>query len=310
MSDTLIIRGGALGDFLLTLPVLRALRRAWPERRLEVLGSPRLTELARCFGIAEAARRLEDPGLARFFVPDARLDDDWRDYFAGFRTIVSYLYDPDDLFHANLRRCGTATLVRGPHKPRDDGPHATRQLAAPLRDLGLTLEAADCLPLPPTPALAEDEKAATAAPRIALHPGSGSPRKNWGGDNWRALAREVAARHGATFLLVSGEAEEPFIQEFSGWLITDGVPHERAHGLPLPELAARLATCRLFLGHDTGPAHLAAACGTPCVLVFGPTDPAVWAPAGERTRVLRHPSGSLASVGREEMLNAVREVIG
>jgi hypothetical protein len=57
--------------------------------------------------------------------------------------------------------------------------------------------------------------------------------------------------------------------------------------LPLTELAARLARCRLFLGHDSGVSHLAAAVGTPCVLLFGPTEPAMWAPPGAHVRVVR-----------------------
>ena len=63
--------------------------------------------------------------------------------------------------------------------------------------------------------------------------------------------------------------------------------------LPLPELANRLAGTQLYLGHDTGVSHLAAASGVPSLLLFGPTDPGVWAPPHEQVRVLRAPDGNL-----------------
>lgn len=299
MSDTLVIRGGALGDFLLTLPILRALRRHYPGHRVEVLAAARCAPLAEVLAGITATRRLDDPRLARFFVPNAPLDEDWRAYFAGFQTIISYLYDPDDFFHTQLARCGAATIVRGTFKPHEKGRHATKQLAEPLTTLGLTLETVDQQPTPwPQPASRSE------APLIALHPGSGSPNKNWGSDNWRALLQILHKATGARILLVSGEAEEPFIDEFSEWLTSDGIRFTPARHLPLTELAAELATCGLFLGHDTGPAHLAAALGVSCVLAFGPTDPAVWAPVGSHVTVLRHASRSLAAIGIDEMAAA------
>jgi ADP-heptose:LPS heptosyltransferase len=69
-------------------------------------------------------------------------------------------------------------------------------------------------------------------------------------------------------------------------------------------LAAALARCSLFLGHDSGPAHVAAAVDCPCVLVFGPTDPAMWAPPGEHVRVVCR-GDSTIDVGIDDVLRAV-----
>jgi ADP-heptose:LPS heptosyltransferase len=90
-------------------------------------------------------------------------------------------------------------------------------------------------------------------------------------------------------LLVLGEVEmerwsAPSLARFSS---ADDKRIKVARDLPLPQLAAALARCRLFLGHDSGVSHLAAAVGTPCVLLFGPTDPAMWAPPGDHVRILR-----------------------
>jgi ADP-heptose:LPS heptosyltransferase len=73
----------------------------------------------------------------------------------------------------------------------------------------------------------------------------------------------------------------------------------------LYELACWLATARVYIGNDSGITHLAAAVGTPVVAIFGPTDPAVWAPRGDRARVV---SGSLADISVERVLNAVASV--
>ena len=119
---------------------------------------------------------------------------------------------------------------------------------------------------------------------IAIHPGSGSPRKNWPDARWLDLIRRLDE----PVLLVLGEAE-------GGWSALTSTRFERlggktlrlAENLPLPELAAALAGCRVFVGHDSGVSHLAAAVGAPCVLLFGPTDPAMWAPPGDHVRVVR-----------------------
>jgi len=71
------------------------------------------------------------------------------------------------------------------------------------------------------------------------------------------------------------------------------------------ELAVRLQKCALFLGHDSGISHLVAAVGTPCVLLFGPTDPAIWAPANPKVRVLRASNLTMDGIGVGEVLAAV-----
>jgi heptosyltransferase-3 len=288
----LLIRGGAMGDFILTLPALRLLRRSFPGQRIEVLGTPGIVDLAGHFGLADGVRRLEDPALARFFVPGAALDPAWSAYFSSFSVVISHLFDPDTFFHDNLRRAGVETLLRGPHRPAEGGPHASQQLAAPLAGLALFLD-----PAPEPPFVPRDSRALENL--IAVHPGSGSPRKNWGLENWAQVVAALSRETGAGILVISGEAEAAVLNAFREMLAAAGVDHLLADSLPLPELAARLARCRLFLGHDTGPAHLAAACGVPSVLAFGPSDPSVWAPAGAHVQVVRAPDGSLSALAPE-----------
>src|SRR5665213_243531 len=102
----LVVRGGALGDFILTLPVLTALRRRFPTCALEILGYERVASLAVAGGLADGVSALEAPALAGFFVRDGAWTAQAMAYFAGFALIVSYVYDPKQIFQTNVPRCG------------------------------------------------------------------------------------------------------------------------------------------------------------------------------------------------------------
>jgi heptosyltransferase III len=301
MGRILFIRGGAMGDFLLTLPTLALLRRELPQNEVHVLGYPSLAQLAVEAGWANEVRALEHAALSRFFVPQVELDESWVAYFASFDVVISYLYDENGHWAANLRRAGVRTLFIGPHKPTEAGPHAARQLAQPLESLALFLEK-DYVTWP----------GSSAASRrgVALHFGSGSVRKNWGLDAWCRLLLKMRDEGFLTapLLLISGEAEASLLAEMEQWLTQQGIAYESAAHWPLGQLRAALSERALFLGHDTGPAHLAAVAGTPSILIFGPTEPAVWAPAAPWVSVLRDPSGLMPRVSIEAVLEKVREI--
>ena len=84
---------------------------------------------------------------------------------------------------------------------------------------------------------------------------------------------------------------------------------ETALDLPLPELAAILARADLFLGHDSGVSHIAAAAGARALLLFGPSDPDIWAPPSKKVRVLRAPGEDLSRLGVEAVEGALREML-
>jgi heptosyltransferase-2 len=117
---------------------------------------------------------------------------------------------------------------------------------------------------------------------LALHPGSGSEKKNWPEPKWRELIQKLS---GSRLLLVGGEAEEDRLER-----LAEAAPCELARSLPLAELAARLSNCSLFVGHDSGISHLAAAVGTPTVVLWGDTVETVWRPLGEHVTLIKHVS--------------------
>lgn len=280
----LVIRGGAVGDFILTLPALRLLRESLPGNQVEVLGYPGISTLAVAAGLADRTRALEHGGMARLFARGAAIEPELAAYLASFNLVLSYLYDPDGIFRDNLARAGVKTLIECPHQVQSGQGHAAVQLARPLERLALFLEEDWRRPFFPRRVPQGGEAV------IALHPGSGSERKNWPLERWLEVANGLRAG-GCRVVFVTGEAEEA-----RGQLAPIAAGWEIWHQRPLPELAGLLGGCTGFLGHDSGMSHLAAACGLPCLLLFGPTDPAVWVPPQAGVRVLRAADGDLAAL--------------
>lgn len=279
----LVIRGGAIGDFILTLPVLAALRQQFPQAHLEVLGYPHIVQLAEAGGLVNRVQPIEARGLANFFARDGELSEDLRDYFSEFNIILSYLYDPDEIFKTNVARCSPAQFIAGPHRPDESRRiHATRVFLQPLERLAIF--EADAVPR-----LALDPRTAPLVPSLALHPGSGSERKNWPEDNWLALIEHLLATTDLKLLLVGGEAEAERLQRLAAAL-----PLARctvAKSLPLAELARRLRGCVGFVGHDSGITHLAAALGLPCVVLWAHTIEEIWRPQGTGVQLVKDSAG-------------------
>jgi len=305
MNRILVIRGGAIGDFILTLPTLKALREAYPQAHLEILGYKHIAVLAEHRFYAQAVRSIEYGPLSSFFAKNSELPTDLANHFASFDLVISYLYDPDGIFENNLRRCGVENLIHGPAKV-DDRDHAARQLARPLKELGL--RASDFAPriYPSTEdrKFAEDFLRGMPRPILAIHPGSGSETKNWPIENWIEFGNVVldSDKFRGSLIIVSGEADQGRSNELETIWRNDRV--QFARNLPLPVLAALLGHA-IFVGHDSGISHLAAAVGAKCILLFGPTNPEVWAPMNENVEVIRGLNGDMREIGCEDVIEAI-----
>jgi ADP-heptose:LPS heptosyltransferase len=207
----------------------------------------------------------------------------------------------------------SADLVRGlasliprviVHDPSPAIGHASEWLAAPLVELGLRATAV------PPPCEPESHEQAAAAPFfarlpsgfLAVHPRSGSAAKSWPVDRFA----ELVARDGARlpWLLVEGPADAAAAETLAG------VPGAvRARELPPRVLGTLLSQAGAYVGNDSGVSHLAAAWGAPTLALFGPTDPAVWAPLGPRVRTLRSPTGAMDGLSVETAEAALAELV-
>ena len=310
----LVIRGGAIGDFILTLPAIAALRRQFPQAHLEVLGYPHIAQLALAGGLADRVQPIEARGLAGFFARGGALEPDLVDYFSEFDLVISYLYDPDEIFKTNVIRCLVKQFIVGPHRPDEaDQIHATKVYLKPLERLAIF----DADPVPRLVLNWQNSSgwadlpvsldARQRVPTMVFHPGSGSENKNWPEAKWAGLIQQIIMTTRWNLLLVGGEAEGGRLRRLAAVL-----PPARcsiAQSLPLAELAQRIQSAAVFVGHDSGITHLAAAVGLPCVVLWADTLEEVWRPQGEQLVVLKEITGVWA-ISVEKVMNELHKLMG
>ena len=296
-----VIFPGALGDCLLALPALRALRARHAHARLTVVVSAPLVTLARLAGIADEVASLDAACSAWLF--GGSRPPPW---LAGRPTIYSWLGSSDRLLRARVTRAARAAyffaIERGAG-PRHAAVVYARAVGAPARlaELGR----AGRLEPPPSPT-PDRLDAAIRPPVLAIHAGAGARRKRWdvGGfvevaDWWR--------RCGGSVLEVAGPAEAGS-EPLPGALL--------ARDLPLPDLAAVLARAALYVGNDSGVSHLAGAVGAAGVVLFGPTQARRWRPLAGRLTPLEAPGAedpegiSLAALPPALVVATCQRVVG
>ncbi len=229
----LVVRGGALGDFVVTVPAIEAARAR--AAHLTLVANPRFAA--------------PWPDLA-----DETLDVRGREALwlfgevpAPFVPDVALVYTPG--VAERLRALGVPTVLTTPTTP---SRRAHEHFFEPFGDTA------------PPPRVTPDPGLAANFPRtVVLAPGAGSAAKVWPG--FDALAVLLTERRLPWRFLVG----------------PDDAPRPGAMtGLTLPEVAALASRSTVWVGNDTGTTHLAAAAGASVIALFGPTDPALWAPPG------------------------------
>ena len=319
VQRVLIYRLGSLGDTVVALPALHLVRRAFPdaERRL-------LTNFPVDSKVPAAAAILAGTGLVdgyfRYKAGTRRALDllklwwsllRWRPqvlvYLAAARGVEAATRDArffrlcgirrqagiplTEALQKNLPRLGVSGLGESTLEPECE------RLLRNVAELG-TADPHDPQSWDLALTSAEQARAlevllpAGARPILAVSVGTKMQAKDWGRDNWRSLLERLGALYPGYALLLVGAPEEREASAFAaeGWRTAAGpgspVINLCGHLTPR-ESAACLARARLFLGHDSGPMHLAAAVQTPCVAVFSARNiPRVWFPYGPHHRVL------------------------
>lgn len=293
LRSFLVIHQGALGDFILALPALETLRRAFPRARSVVMGYPRVLELVESRFYADEILSVDQKGMASFFVRKGSLDPTLSEFFKRFDLIVVFGKDGEGALVDNLKTvCERGLLHIYSFPPREERIHLTDHLLRQFAHYGIPVYRSH-----PRLYLKESDrewaanfwegKGVTRKVRqevVILHPGSGSKKKVWPIDRYSNLARTLHDRLGSRILIVLGPAEAPEARKsFEGRGYASPI---LASGLSVLQLASVMEGCKLFVGNDSGVSHLAAAVGLPTVAIFGPTDQSVWAPRGERTCVV------------------------
>lgn len=302
----LLIRPDHLGDLLFTTPAFRLLREAFPQARITYLigpwskavieHNPYVDEIALCpfpgftrqekrsliapyVTLLQHARQLRQRDFDLAIV--LRFDHWWGAllaYLAGIPHRVGY-----DIAEVRPFLTDIVPYSSGRHEVEQNlalvEQVASRKLQVERASLGFNLTAED-------EAFAEGYLAEHGVGDgdllIGIHPGAGAPVKLWRNEAWAQVADTLAQRHEAKVIL-SGSAEEvPLCRAIAEGMATQ--PIVAAGETSLGELAAIMARCRLVLGVDSGPLHLAVALGTPTVHLFGPVDSRAFGPWGDPAR--------------------------
>ncbi len=335
----LVIRPTGLGDLVMSLPALRALRRAHPDAELVTTCPAPLVPLARLAGVADRfvtevapdeAGEVLDPSRHRE-TNAAILDNVFAEPHRGDSETVAVLKMPEDELSRRVldRGPGRVVLFRHPDVPGTAGAtpyveddHILDRWERLLTPAGMPPDRADLyLALPPTdgelPTRVVGEAGDGRAPTL-LHLGAGSPSRRWPARRWAQVAAGLAADgHHVVFSGSPGERDL-----VAGVAAAAGLgASTNLAGTTDPVGLARLVrSARLVLSTDTGVPHLAAVYGRPSVTIFGPTPPGNWGPpAGStghrvlwsgRTGVMYGPETDpgLLDITSAQVLDAAREV--
>jgi len=301
----LLVQLDHLGDGLLSLGMLPLLRRRWPEAAIEVLASPSNQAV---FAAAAEVDRVHVAAVNRF-ARCARLRVGWMLALLAWairlrqRGVDQALDVRGELplallcwlTGARLRvgwTCGGGGFLLT-HSPRyvPGRPEYASRLAL-LAELGIRTAAGENGLPRFTPSRAARQRVAAHLPEcgrslVVLHVGAGTPAKQWPTRHWQTLTAALVARQ-TCVVLVGSAAERPVAAEIVN--SQPGKVHDWTGQLNLDELAAVIERADLFVGADSGPAHLAAAVGTPVVALFSGTNQAAqWQPRGSRVVVVRQP---------------------
>ena len=316
-----VVRALQLGDLLVAVPALRALRRRFPRAEVTLVGLPWAVEFAARFAryVDRFAAFPGWPGIPERGFDARRV----RAFFARQRRrgydLAVQLHGSGTAINPFMFALG-ATRVAGPYegaRPRELDYAAPYEWTGHEIDRCLRIAAlldADVSDRSLEFPVRGDERAAVRGllgrsrqRRIAVHAGARSRRRRWPAARFAAVAGELARECGATIVLTGSAREARLTRALATRLDAPSV--DLAGRTPLGVLAAVLAASDLVLSNDTGVGHLAVAVGAPSVTVWGDADPERWAPLDrDRHPIVRAPGG-IRDVSPSQVLAVARRLL-
>jgi ADP-heptose:LPS heptosyltransferase len=292
--EILIVHQGGVGDFILCLPAFGSIRQHYRGARIELMGYPRILQLAEGRYYVDQGKSIDRVRLGRLYLEDGNLSGPVFQYFAGFDLAFLFIQDRDGIFSANVRRAGVKKVLSiSPFPEKGRRVHGIDHMLSSLSSMGIPGAGR----IPRIFLIEEDRRFAERWLRqrgvyegaekglIALHPGSGSRKKLWPIDKFLDLIDRISRDLRLNTILFIGPAEREYVG--SGLERIRSMNPILAENLPLIHVASLLDRCRCYIGNDSGVTHLAAAIGIPTIALFGPTDPEIWGPRGERVTIVR-----------------------
>jgi ADP-heptose:LPS heptosyltransferase len=292
MKSILVVHQGAIGDLILSLPALEAISRFYPDAGFNFIGHPGILEIIHARPYFRNVLDCSAGNWTSLYDSGARLPAADIDLLLPVDSIFVFGRSSSKIIAENLA-CNL-------------GKSAYRIDPFPVPDIELTVSEYQCRQLeglgvpatpPPGPIIAPSQldvlevsdfvsrNLESGELLVLLHPGSGGQKKLWAPTGWLRVIRELSVLQNVRFALLQGPADAQIVQLISSQL--DTISPILVENWNLGQIGALMRKGSLYLGNDSGITHLAAACGTPTIALFGPSDPLIWGPQGPKVRIVR-----------------------
>lgn len=290
MAPILIIHQGALGDLILSLPILYSLRLFHEGISWTMAGNLEILSLIHHRFYAQEIISIHQKEWAWLFQEETPIPDPFRNYLKSFQKAYLFSAHQPEILIRGLNRAGLEKVLWIPSLP-------DVEQGEPLQVLQRKILASQNIPWIETgkyifPSredrwearnyLSQHLKINDSQTLFAIHPGSGSPHKNWPLKRFLETAVEIKKSKNIQPIFLLGPVEEDADPISIMTIQAQDFPIIR--DLSLPVLAGVLSHCMGYLGNDSGVSHLAAALGLPTMVLFGPTDPNLWGPKGNTVK--------------------------
>ncbi len=284
----LIVHPGALGDVLLSLPAIQALRTAYPRHEIGIIAGQAVGMLLRECRVIDRLFPVESRVLADLFTGPEAVTPDVMEWLSRCQSAVCWMADGGGAVTRSLHKLGCSHVIaRSLSDIPDSGSHLADRILDTIRGLVQVSRQETHLRLPAHVCQVGAQVLSkmiggTRQPVVVVHAGSGSRHKCCRPE---VLVHVVERLHqeGAVPVLLEGPADKGATREVARACRTLPIILEN---LDLVSVAGVLAHAACVVGHDSGVSHLAAALHVPTVVLFGPTDPKRWAPRGRYVTVL------------------------
>ncbi len=296
----LVVKLDHIGDVLLASPVFSNLRKSYPNTELHALTGTWSRIILENHPDVDKVLTYNSPSFCRSGQPTSI-----KETYQLYRQLRSQKYDLlvelrgdfriacFSLFDVTPKRINRASLQIANRLGSRlfSGKHET------TRNLDVLMHAGIPTPIQETTfAIAKQDEIWTSDfivtqdfnnhdPLIAIHPGSPIPLKRWKPDRFAELADWLIKQKSAQVIFVGVEDEIPIIKKIQNLMI--GESTNIAGKTTIPQLASILKKCKLFIGNDSGPMHLAAAVGTQTIGIYGPGDPTRFGPVGDKCKTIQ-----------------------
>ena len=301
MNGILVIRPGAIGDALLTFPVLKALREHYAGMPITLVSNAQVLPLALAFGVAERTFDFQDIHWSELFSTTGIRNSSLLALLKQTDLAICWMRDTNGIVERNLKMSGVKHVMIAPGQPSEgEHIHIVDYLA---NTVGLSIAGPRFIAPSswPTPNSVSNGPTGRS---VAIHPGSGSAQKCWPASRFAAVIERLWQQN-RSVLLLAGPADSERVHDVFQQLSAPPTPEmlKLLTNAPLMEVARQLQPCRCYLGNDSGITHLAAMLGIPTIAIFGPTDPAIWRPVGPFVHIIQ--GRSLEEVSIDSVVEAI-----